>query len=92
MARSRRPELEKDNPVAPQIYSRRKRTARGAHEAARLTADTGDTLQALAEAAEAFVDRTPRWKKTEAERQALLDAITRAQLFLSVEHPPTADH
>ncbi|HJT19900.1 MAG TPA: hypothetical protein VJ746_05495 [Nitrospira sp.] len=92
MARSRRPELEKDNPVAPQIYSRRNRTARGAREAVRLAADAGDTLHALAEAAEAFVNRTPRWKKTEAERQVLLDAITRAQLFLSVDHLPEADH
>jgi hypothetical protein len=83
--------LEKDNPIAPQIYSRRKRAARGAREENGDTSNASETLHALAEAAEAFVNRTPRWKKTEAERQALLDAITRAQLFLSVDHLPTAD-
>ncbi|HEU4685968.1 MAG TPA: hypothetical protein VFS39_15790 [Nitrospira sp.] len=89
MARSRRPELEKDNPIAPQVYSRRKRK----HLAVdgQLPAALWETLQALTEAADAFVARTPASKKTEAERQALLDAITRAQVLLSVQPIPATD-
>lgn len=92
MARSRRPELEKDNPVAPQMYiRRRKRTSpsqgaspSGPHD----DAPIGEALQTLAEAAERFVNAVPRWKRVDADRQALLDAITRAELLLSVERLP----
>lgn len=38
----------------------------------------------LAEKAEAFVNRAPRQKRMDAERSALLDAISHAQLVLSV--------
>ena len=41
-------------------------------------------LRELTDAASRFVDRAPRQKRVEADRQALLDAITRAQLVLSV--------
>ena len=41
-------------------------------------------LRELTEAASRFVDRAPRQKRVEADRQALLDVITRAQLVLSV--------
>ncbi len=86
MARSSRPELEKDNPAAPQMYSRRKRRT---HHALSGHADeagsVGETLWILTEAAERFVNGVPRSKRMEAERQALLDAITQAQLVLSVE-------
>lgn len=88
MARSRRPELEKDNPAAPQVYRRKRRLAliRGGSAASREEHDpVADALQTLTDAAERFVNRVPRWKKSEPERQALLDAITRAQLTLSVE-------
>ncbi|MEP7153894.1 MAG: hypothetical protein ABI856_19490 [Nitrospira sp.] len=46
------------------------------------------TLQTLMEAAERFVNGAPKSKKLEAERNALLDAITQAQWLLSVEPLP----
>jgi hypothetical protein len=45
-------------------------------------------LTSVTEAAERFVNRTPRLKRLEAERQALLDAIRQAQLVLSVRRWP----
>lgn len=96
MARFRRPELEKDNPMAPQVYvGRRRRSARsrdmsssGANEQGRLE----ETLNTLTEAAERFVNGVPRLKRLGSERDALLDAITQAQLLLSVErvHPKSS--
>lgn len=92
MARSRRPELEKDNPVAPQLYvGPRRRQARSRKpDSARAGAqgEMGRTLQTLMEAAERFVNGAARSKKLEAERNALLDAITQAQWLLSVEQIP----
>jgi len=44
-----------------------------------------DALLAITDAAERFVNRSPRSKRLEAERQALLDAIRQAQLLLSVK-------
>ncbi|HEX6948867.1 MAG TPA: hypothetical protein VF127_04660 [Nitrospira sp.] len=43
-----------------------------------------DTLTKLMDAAEQFVNRAPRLKRNAVEHQALLDAITHAQLILSV--------
>ena len=43
----------------------------------------------ITEVAERFVNRSPRLKRLEAERQALLDAIRQAQLLLSVKRLPT---
>ncbi|HMU54663.1 MAG TPA: hypothetical protein PKA61_06640 [Nitrospira sp.] len=82
MARSRRPELEKDNPSAPAVYVGRRRKGKHLHDGD----GTGivEMLEHLTDAAERFVNRVPRLKKHEAERQALLDAITQAQLILSV--------
>jgi hypothetical protein len=51
--------------------------------------DPWEALLAITEAAERFVNRSPRSKRLEAERQALLDAITQAQLILSVKRLPT---
>ena len=90
MARSRRPELDKDNPVAPQP-----RMGRGGRRARpRQTSPTrapqneiGHLLQTLMEAAERFVNVAPKSKKLEAERNSLLDAITQTQWLLSVEYP-----
>ena len=42
-------------------------------------------LKSVTDAAERFVNRTPRLKRLEGERQALLDAIRRAQLLLSLK-------
>ena len=50
-----------------------------------------DLLQAcrqLAETAETFVNRAPRQKRLEAERLALFDALSHAQLVLSVTRLP----
>lgn len=50
-----------------------------------------DLIQAcrrLAETAEAFVNRAPRQKRIEAERSALFDALSHAQLVLSVTRLP----
>jgi hypothetical protein len=92
MARSRRPELEKDNPVAPQPYVGPRRRQARAHKSGSTSAaaqsETNKILQTLMEAAERFVNGAPRSKKLEAERNALLDAITQAQWLLSVEQLP----
>ncbi len=92
MSISKRPELEKDNPVAPQIYvgPRRKRAL------ARITASmpaqtpTGieTALQALVDAAEAFAHSLPPTQETDRERHALMEAISRAQTFLPIEISP----
>ena len=50
-----------------------------------------DLIQAcrhLAETAETFVNRAPRQKRLEAERSALFDALSHAQLVLSVTRLP----
>jgi hypothetical protein len=50
-----------------------------------------DLLQAcqrLAETAETFVNRAPRQKRLEVERSALFDALSHAQLVLSVTRLP----
>ena len=44
-----------------------------------------DALLSITDAAERFVNRSPRVKRLEGERQALLDAIRQAQLLLSVK-------
>jgi hypothetical protein len=43
-----------------------------------------DVLKELTDAAERFVNKAPKQAKLEQDRQALLDAIMRAQLVLSV--------
>ncbi|MCE3223845.1 MAG: uncharacterized protein K0S58_2025 [Nitrospira sp.] len=64
MARSRRPELEKDNPLAPQPYvgpRRRQARARQSNSTRRVSqSEMGKTLQTLMEAAERFVNGAPR--------------------------------
>lgn len=42
----------------------------------------------LTDAAEAYVNRSPRVKRIQAERSTLLDAIANAQLVLSVHQLP----
>jgi len=54
----------------------------------RSSADPWDALNIVTDAAERFLNRSPRFKRLEAERQALLDAIRRAQLMLSVKRLP----
>jgi hypothetical protein len=53
--------------------------------------DDGDVVRAfkrLTTAADEFVDRAPRVKRIQAERTAILDAITHAELVLSVHRLP----
>lgn len=86
----RRPELEKDNPVAPQMYvgpRRRIELARAASTTARDSApgDMAEALQILTAAAERFVTPGPALKKRHKERTALLKAIMQARRLLSGE-------
>lgn len=85
-----RPELIKDNPVAPQMYvGPRRRLARAASTSQVPTqGDMAETLQTLTAAAKGFVATVPASKKRQAERDALLDAITQAQRLLSGEDLP----
>lgn len=50
--------------------------------------DLIEALHRLTNAAEVFVNRSPKVKRLEAERSALLDAIAAAQLTLSVRRLP----
>ncbi len=51
-------------------------------------ADVIQACRRLAETAETFVNRAPRQKRIEAERSALFDALSHAQLVLSVTRLP----
>ena len=90
MARSRRPELEKDNPTAPQLYvgprrrSALSRATTPSHPAAQDA--IASALQALMAAAEEFVNGVPYVQELDKERNALLEAIGQAQTLLSAEH------
>ena len=90
MARSRRPELEKDNPTAPQLYvGPRRRNALSRRAAASQTSAPNGmaaAMHALMSAAEEFVNGVPYVQELDKERNALLDAITQAQTLLSAEH------
>ena len=83
MAVFRRPELEKDNPIAPQMYVGPRRRRALLREASLSPAsrrgNIAETLQALTAAAERFVASVPPSKKLQEERTALLEAIIRAQ-------------
>ncbi len=87
MAIFRRPELEKDNPIAPQMYVGPRRRRALLREASLSPAsgqgDMAETLQALTAAAERFVASVPPSKKLQEERSALLEAIIQAQQLLS---------
>lgn len=90
MARSRRPELEKDNPTAPQLYiGPRRRSALSRRAAASQTSTPNGmaaAMHTLISAAEEFVNGVPYVQELDKERNALLDAITQAQTLLSAEH------
>ena len=85
----RRPELEKDNPIAPQPYigpRRRLAMARaaGSGELSK-TGDMREVLQTLTKAASHFVNSLPKARKTDAGLKALRDAIAQAEQVLSVK-------
>lgn len=50
--------------------------------------DPWEAFQAVTEAAERFVNHSPRSKRLETDRQVLLDAIRQAQLLLSLKRLP----
>ncbi len=87
MSISRRPELEKDNPVAPQIYigPRRKRAMMASSRPMMASDKRTTALQGLVDAAEQFVHSMPPLQETDRERTALLEAISQAQGCLSIE-------
>ncbi|MCS6286857.1 MAG: hypothetical protein RL768_2757 [Nitrospirota bacterium] len=83
----RRPELEKDNPVAPQMYvgpRRRRALARAARKPqAPAPGDLTEMLQNLTAAAARFVAGVRPTQKLDEERTELLEAIAQAQRLLS---------
>ncbi|MEQ1793748.1 MAG: hypothetical protein ABL970_06100 [Nitrospira sp.] len=88
----RRPELEKDNPIAPQMYiGPRRKLAQLRHASSSRTPVPGTTqeaLQTLIEAAERVANILPQSKKTDTARHALLDAIAQAQRLLAAKNAP----
>jgi hypothetical protein len=85
----RRPELEKDNPIAPQPYiGPRRRLAMARAAASGELSDAGDmeeTLQTMTKAASRFVNSLPKARKADTELKALRDAIAQAERVLAAE-------
>ena len=79
----RRPELEKDNPIAPEPYvgpRRRLAMARAASLGNPAEADdVNDTLWNLVEAASRYIDSLPKARKTEKGLKELRNAIAQAE-------------
>lgn len=79
----RRPELEKDNPVAPQMYVGPRRRLALARAAAKAQApapeDLTEMLRRLTAAAERFVAAVPESTKRQEVRDELLAAIAQAR-------------
>jgi hypothetical protein len=91
MAVFRRPELEKDNPVAPQMYVGPRRRQALARAASTLRVAPQESvavvIQRLTAAAEQFVASVPPAKQSTQERKALLKAITLAHKSLAEALP-----
>ncbi len=85
----RRPELEKDNPIAPQPYiGPRRRLAMARAAAAGESIETGEvreTLQRLAEAAARVVNRLATEQKAQKDIKSLRAAIALAERVLAVD-------
>lgn len=88
----RRPELEKDNPIAPQPYvGPRRRLAMARAAASGELSEVGDmkeTLQALTMAASGFVNSLPKARKADTGLKALREAIAQAERVLAVTIAP----
>jgi Tfp pilus assembly protein PilN len=88
----RRPELEKDNPIAPQPYiGPRRRLAMARAAASGELSEVGDmrdTLQTLTKAASRFVNSLQKARKADTGLKALRDAIAQAEQVLSVKTAP----
>lgn len=85
----RRPELEKDNPIAPQPYiGPRRRLAMARAAASGELSDASDmkeTLQSLSKAASHFVNSLPKARKADTGLKVLRDAIAQAERVLAAE-------
>jgi hypothetical protein len=85
----RRPELEKDNPIAPEPYvGPRRRLAMARAVAAGKATESGDvkeTLLILTEAAARVVKRLSSKRKPDGDLKRLREAITQAERALSVQ-------
>lgn len=88
----RRPELEKDNPIAPEPYvGPRRRLAMARAMAAGKSAEAGDvleTLQVLTEAAARVVKRLSNRRKADEDLEILREAVAQAERTLSVQGDP----
>ena len=85
----RRPELEKDNPIAalPYVGPRRRRTQAHAilSEESTGMGELKETLQALTEAAARLVNNLPKSKKVDKRLTVLRSAIAQAKQLLSAD-------
>lgn len=85
----RRPELEKDNPVAPEPYvgpRRRLAMARAAASSQHVKApDMKEALQSLSEAASHLMKSLPKARRTATNLKALRVAIAQAERALTAE-------
>ncbi len=84
----RRPELEKDNPIAPQPYigpRRRQAMARAALKELTEDHDVEKALQTLTLAASRYVHSRPKTRKPEKNLKALRGAIAQAERVLAAE-------
>ena len=85
----RRPELEKDNPIAPQPYvGPRRRLALARAAASREFTEENDSKKALRDltrAASRYLDSMPKTRKTEKQLKVLRDAIAQAEQLLAAE-------
>ena len=85
----RRPELEKDNPIAPQPYiGPRRRLALARAAASRGFTEENDlkkALQDLTLAASRYVDRVSKTRKTGKSMKVLRDTIRQAKRVLAAE-------
>src|SRR5574337_1962683 len=92
----RRPELEKDNPIAPQPYlgPRRRLAMTRASATAESTElhDMKEMLQTLTKAASRYVNNLPRTRRTGKSLKALHDAITQAERVLVVKGSSSGSH
>ncbi|MGC4097258.1 MAG: hypothetical protein QM706_09095 [Nitrospira sp.] len=87
----RRPELEKDNPIAPEPYvgpRRRLAMARAASlENPAEADDVNDTLWNLVEAASRYIDCLPKKRRTKKELKELQSAIAQAERVIALGRP-----
>jgi len=92
----RRPELEKDNPIAPEPYIGPRRRLAMTRVAAPVEStelhDLKEMLQTLTKTASHYVNSLPRSRRTAKGLKALHDAITQAERMLSAEGSSSESH